>query len=317
MNKHRYLFLILIGYGFTGCSVKTEKNYYPNGSIREVIEIVDGKKNGLYKAYYPNGQLGATCYYENNKKEGIASSYDENGVCKITYWYENDIPNGVFKTYFPNQHIYTTGFFVNKKKEGIVIYYYSNGKIDQLAHYKNDQYDGEVWTNYIDGSLASYTIFKDGIKEYSKQYDSISHGLKSIFRNISIECRDTLKEGDKFEARLRLFGPLDSTQRIFKTLISYYGEEERKKNLINTLPQEVPFKFKDSLMFTSPPLLPGKHGLIVIFNTIEKSIHTEYQGNFDFFVLPADSQRRSSRIYNKFISLEINRLLPWTDQRVK
>jgi antitoxin component YwqK of YwqJK toxin-antitoxin module len=301
MTKHRYSIIFLFFYCLVGCKMETEKTYYSNGSIRDETETIDGKRNGVYKAYFPNGTLAAAINFIDDKKDGVAYYYYENGTLKLMMWYENDISNGVCKTYYPNGQIRSVGCLYNGIKAGWTTYYYPNGKISELSNFKNNKYNGESWTTYSDGSIASYSIFKDSVKEYNKKYDSVPNTLKSIFRNISIECRDTLIEGEKFDARIRLFGPLDSNKRVFKTGIAFYGEEEYAKEHINILLQEVPLKQKDSILYISPLLLPGKHSITVQFYTIENSIVAMYQGDFHFLVLPTDSKKSYSfRTYNKY-----------------
>jgi len=92
----------------TGEKLRGEfKTYYPEGVKHGVINLVDGKQNGITKIWYPNGNLKSTFNYSMGIRVGAYSAFYENGNKKQT---------GV---HGPNNAIQWTEWYMNGQKKSI------------------------------------------------------------------------------------------------------------------------------------------------------------------------------------------------------
>jgi len=83
----------------------TTKTFYPEtGNVAEIIEYVNGIKEGPYKKYFPDGEL---------MTEGT---------------YKNDVLEGKFLLYYPNGKIQVKGKYKNGRQIGNWEYFDENGK---------------------------------------------------------------------------------------------------------------------------------------------------------------------------------------------
>ncbi|MBO5997160.1 MAG: toxin-antitoxin system YwqK family antitoxin [Alphaproteobacteria bacterium] len=55
------------------------KAYFNDGSLMNEGEMVDGKKEGIWKTYHPNGKLYAEINFQNDKPDGTVKWLDEDG----------------------------------------------------------------------------------------------------------------------------------------------------------------------------------------------------------------------------------------------
>lgn len=111
--------------------------YYPDGKLRAVTTMVDGKAEGLSRYYHQNGALEGTCYYKKGEYEGTMRLFWENGQS----YGEQDYENGRLKA--------VRGFF-NKQGKPLPIGTFNNG-------------NGELWS-YDDAGekVEEIEIYRNG-----------------------------------------------------------------------------------------------------------------------------------------------------------
>lgn len=68
-----FLFLVLV---LAGCSVETNKEFYPSGRVKSEKRYKKGKLEGVTKEFYESGKLKARIYYKDNKP-ATSTCYDE------------------------------------------------------------------------------------------------------------------------------------------------------------------------------------------------------------------------------------------------
>lgn len=115
-----------------------------NGKAVE-YEVVNGKKNGLFKIYYSNGQLQMVGEVKDNSNNG-----------KWTYYYQDG-------------QVESEGKFVNDLPEGRWIWYYENGNIKEEGNYVKGNRAGE-WILYdVDGNIKEKRMMdRDSLREKKK-----------------------------------------------------------------------------------------------------------------------------------------------------
>ena len=111
-----------------------------NNILREEIQFVDGKREGIYKTYSSEGSW-REIPFKNDKKEGEGRIYSPNGMILESVVYADNKRNGMYKKYSPK-----------------------SGQLLLAENYKDDQKDG-VTRSYDDkGKLLSVSYFMDGIE---------------------------------------------------------------------------------------------------------------------------------------------------------
>ena len=127
-----------------------KKEYYKNGTLKQVTPYNKTKKNGKEKHYYKDGKLAAIVPYKNGEIVGTG----------ITYY-----PNGNLQSETP----------VSKgEANGLAILYFPNGNIQREIPYENGKINGTAKTYFKDKTLRSVTTFKNDLQngKYSHYYEN-------------------------------------------------------------------------------------------------------------------------------------------------
>ncbi|MDL2215280.1 toxin-antitoxin system YwqK family antitoxin [Dysgonomonas sp. OttesenSCG-928-M03] len=104
----------------------SSKEYYNNGTIKEVATYKKDRPIGIYEVYYENGQLKESTTYDSEKlnsgytgyvKNGLYKSFYENGLLKEEGMYQSDEKDGIWKSLKSDGQPY----FIEKYKNGQLI----------------------------------------------------------------------------------------------------------------------------------------------------------------------------------------------------
>jgi hypothetical protein len=87
--------LTMVMFLFSFMTKETKKHFYPNGKLKDRIEIENGMFNGKFSSWYDNGQKKAEGTFKNNQRFGKWTVYDSLGKLRMTREYENPF---TFKT---------------------------------------------------------------------------------------------------------------------------------------------------------------------------------------------------------------------------
>ena len=103
-----------------GCSREVEKEYYPNGQLKSVLNYKKGQLEGIALYYYENGALKERVNYRKGKRERTGTTYYESGKLKEEITYENGVKVNV-KLYgedgeLISESVYKEGKLVEEKK---------------------------------------------------------------------------------------------------------------------------------------------------------------------------------------------------------
>lgn len=82
------------------------KNYFPDGTLREVEFYDKGLKNGIFTSFYKNGQLKERKSYVQNEPEGIWKLWSEEGELKSEIEYKNGELTNFHLDLFVTKHKY-------------------------------------------------------------------------------------------------------------------------------------------------------------------------------------------------------------------
>jgi antitoxin component YwqK of YwqJK toxin-antitoxin module len=91
MKRQRTLFAVVICLSLlaVSCSRKVEKEYYPNGKLKSVLNYKKDRLEGIALYYYENGNLKERVNYRKGKRERTGTTYYESGKLKEEITYDN------------------------------------------------------------------------------------------------------------------------------------------------------------------------------------------------------------------------------------
>jgi len=186
---------------------RTEKTYYPDGSVQSVItykggkengktvylynhpntveievEMKNGKRNGQFFRYYENGYLDTKCTYVNDSIEGLQVMYTANGEKSQEYTYVRGIKNGPHKAYHLNGEVKIEGGFKEDMFDGPWYYYDERGVLVGEGTFKKGT--GSVTFYGPTGHVIRTTHYVNNKKDGSEvEYDENGNELSvTVFK---------------------------------------------------------------------------------------------------------------------------------------
>lgn len=201
-------------------------SYYPNGELRQYLEVVNNRAFGKYQEWHSNGVLKIEA--EINGGEADLGSIPEKS------W----VFNGISRAYDNSSHLLAEIPYFKGDLEGISRYYYPNGAISKVVPYHNNKIEGELLIYCEGGDLVEKASYCRGKKEgltttywnsnqiksqenylqdklycgsyYSKSGELRAHitdgnGFRAIFEGEKLAQLDEYKNGNQ-EGLVQVFG---------------------------------------------------------------------------------------------------------------
>lgn len=185
MKKTILLTCLVVAIALSSCT-KTEKSYYPDGSLQSITHYKFGKETGksIYLFQRPN-TVEIEVEMKNGKRNGAFYRYFENGNLDTYCVYVNDSIEGVEIMYTPNGEKSQESTYVHGKKNGPYKAYHLDGQLKVEGGFKDDLFDGP-WTYYDErGIIVGEGSFKDGDGQLTS-YDArgqvalVTHYIKNM-----------------------------------------------------------------------------------------------------------------------------------------
>lgn len=169
--------------------------YYPNDSVRAIMDFKqDGKvayakmfhmngvrmgigkyigevKDSVWTYYDESGKLLSKDHYVNGKKDGISYVYLPDGKLAEERNYKMDLQHGPFKQYLDGKKLRGQGSYVNGLQDGKATYYYPNGVEVATGFYKNGNKIGPWIYKEESGKIKERELYKDGKLMSKKETD--------------------------------------------------------------------------------------------------------------------------------------------------
>ena len=206
----------------TNSGRKIVKEYYSNGKIKSINQVIDDKRDGLCKYYNEKGILIATTEFQNNKYNGKYTTYYANGKKRSEVMYQDHIRNG--KAFI----------------------YYEDGTLSIEETYKDNELNGEKKKYYANGKLRMENEYKNGKPSINlKEYDPYGK-LKSHYPKIQIENIDHVLLERKYILKV-------SFSDKSRTAVFYMGDLDENKFLPPYLPEHKTSDGVASIEFYVPP----------------------------------------------------------------
>ena len=199
------LLLLLLFIPLISIGQEISKEYFDNGNLAGEGKMIDGLKEGNWKAYYETGEILA----EINFTEGL--------------------PNGKVVKYYKNGKFLSIGNTVYGSNEGETIAYCENGNLSQKLNFKDNKWHGDYQFYYCNGNLMETGTFFEGRKKgTTKIYDT----------NGKIESERFYKGNEKTQSDIYSLERLQKTAKDLGESLEEFGEKDEKGKLakyINSL----------------------------------------------------------------------------------
>ncbi len=139
-------------------------SYHPNGQIRQYLEAVNSRAQGIYREWFPNGQ---------QKVEAVVIG----GIADLTTEAEESwLFDGTTVAWDEEGHLAAKILYQKGELEGVSEYYHTNGKVWKLSPYLHGQLHGTQKIFLNDSTLFQTTDYTEGRKNgTSVRYWDLAH----------------------------------------------------------------------------------------------------------------------------------------------
>ena len=125
---------------------------FENGNTKLQGNILDGKRNGIWKSFFEDGNIKNITQYDLGREDSCWLYLFPNGNLQKEINFANGKRFGICKNYFKNNQLKKCGYYLNNFKHGNWEWYNLNGNIRHK-------------TTFSDGEIISETCFDKNGKE--------------------------------------------------------------------------------------------------------------------------------------------------------
>ena len=201
--KKVFLLSLIITLLLTVSCKHTVKEYYPNGTLRSVVEykgkvqdglavyydasgvknmevtMVKGKKEGRLRTFFFNGNLETEEFYHNDLLNGMQTIYNLDGLKLTEIEFKDGVMNGSYKEWHERDILKCVGQYADGLWDGHWEYYDFRGFLIAEGNYEKGNGDQ---LNYKDtGVLYKKTHYENGTKNGEEfYYDSQGNVTNTI-----------------------------------------------------------------------------------------------------------------------------------------
>ena len=117
--------------------------YWPNGQLKYIADIIEGKEHGTVRCYWDNGQLAQVREMDRGAHDGESTDYYENGTVQNHGVVRGNHLDGVWREYYPTGDFWKLVTWNRGQREGRSVEYHINGETIVDGVYRNDEpYEG-------------------------------------------------------------------------------------------------------------------------------------------------------------------------------
>ncbi|MDF2549335.1 MAG: conserved putative secreted protein [Chlamydiales bacterium] len=182
-------------------------SYYPNGQIKELLEVVNSRAFGLYQEWHANGAtklkarvIGGIADLNEAAKlswifDGVSEAFDDQGALLARIFYEKGILANSALHFHKNGKIWKQIPYEKGLIHGIMEVFYSDGRLLQSTHYVKGLKTGECKRFWPDGICNYVETWREDRLQSGRYYDHLQTlvcqvdqgtGRKAIFNEASL-----------------------------------------------------------------------------------------------------------------------------------
>jgi len=216
--------ILIISIAFSCGETNFHEEFYPDGTLKSKLEIINGVNHGASIWYHPNGKLMGKVNFVNGKEEGDYVKYYDNGELKISTFFIDGMKNGELKEYSQKGKLITEQNYNQDRKDGNFKWYYLNGKLKEEATYEND--------------VSIYSITFDSLGNWNGEN-----------RNSKINMKDTLVLNEEYDVTFSISGPnVDKIEALygFRTDTTAYYDLDTNNLKVDLINNSIHYQFTAS-----------------------------------------------------------------------
>ncbi|CDZ79857.1 MORN repeat variant [Candidatus Rubidus massiliensis] len=236
-------------------------SYYPNGTIKQYLEILNNRAFGVYREWFSDGVLKVEAHIIGGNPDlgpsaektwlfdGICKAWDEKGNLEAEIFYCKGELEGVSSYYHKNGNLWKRVPFQKNAIQGCYEIYLSDGSLLQTTSYQKNKKHGlskRFWNNQ---SLAAEEYFEEDDLIEGKYFDLSGalvssvvngNGFQALFGKEQVNELHEIQDG-KFEGEVKVFqtnGELKCIYHVKENL--KHGEEvvfQPKRRSQDIIPQ--------------------------------------------------------------------------------
>jgi len=221
-------------------------SYHENGNLRQYLEVVNARANGMYGEWHPNGNPSlmttviagnADISSEAEKTwvfDNLSYAWNEKGDLIAEIQYSQGSLEGYSTYYHPSGRVWKQIPFQSGKINGEERVYLESGELFQQTTYAQGQKHGPSFRYWSNEQIASQEEYKQGKLESGQYFDSCGNMISEVsqgFGNRAVFGKQDLSELQEYkrgvlEGEVRVFGKGQRLVRMYhvKDGVSH-GEE--------------------------------------------------------------------------------------------
>lgn len=167
-------------------------SYYPNGQIKQYMELINNGAYGPYWEWHEGGQPKLYAFIiggmgdlgPSSEKtwlfDGIARAWDEQGkpVCEIPY--TKGVISGTSKYFNPKGYLEKTVPVRDGNIHGLIEKFGPGGEVLESISYREGKRCGKTVIRYCDGAKAAEEDYKDGLIEMGDYFDRSGEKIAAV-----------------------------------------------------------------------------------------------------------------------------------------
>lgn len=224
--------------------------------LTDVIDYVDGVREGWHKNYAEDGTVTETPYH-NDMKNGDETVYYPNKKPAQKTHYINDLKNGLEQKFREDGSLISAEYYVNDKLSGISGYFDEQNILQTIKYYKDNKETAAVDLNGENKLAEIYRKYKEGhisslLKQRNLWYDTLWLGLSlgdsKLFNSLQNAMKMYTFKVDDMEVYRRFSGNNFEKQQQE----SFFGLTPLTYAVVENLPEEVLQSFAGQIATANP-----------------------------------------------------------------
>lgn len=152
----------------------TLTTYHPNGQVRQLLEVYNGRAHGEYREWHPNGATKLMAYvvggiadiYPGAEKswlfDGPTFAWNEQGALIAEVHYNKGVLEGFSRQYHSSGNLWKEQVFAKGKREGKGKVFFKNGQLLEEVGYEGGKRHGMGYRYWGEGRLSAQESFSRG-----------------------------------------------------------------------------------------------------------------------------------------------------------
>ncbi len=239
--------LRVFGRDKNGTVRSTITSYHPNGLIKQYLEAVNSRAQGVYREWHPNGQqkiescvIGGTADINTAAEEswlfdGISQAWDEEGHLLATIPYTKGDLDGEARYFHSNGSLWKRSPYRKNALHGVQEIFLEDNSLFQSTHFSNGIKEGASVRYWPDGSIAYQEKYQGGLLMEGAYFDlegkvvaeiHKGNGFRALFGKKHLQALQQFKKGIQ-EGLVQVF---DEKQTLVRE-VSMKNEEKEGEEI--------------------------------------------------------------------------------------